>query len=415
MQLFRDEVLTHSQAHWLGAVLLTPRRSDHLFTAGAILAVAAILGLLIYGDFTRKARVNGWLVPRQGLVRVFAPQPGVVTALYAKEGAQVHKGQRMLRLSGELESATLGATQAQVIGRLRELTDSLRRQRDQDEQLLDQQRRTYTARLSALRSELEQLGHDVRVMEARVELSERNTAANRSLREQGYISAQQLEIAEADRLEQQERLGTLQRQQTQLRREEVMLAGELRDLPVKSQVEVANVERSIATAQEELAQAEARREIVVTAPQDGTVTAILVEEGGHANVSAPLFSIVPAGAHLEAHLYAPSRAVGFLHPGQQVLLRYQPYPYEQFGHYQGVVDSVSRSAVNPGELPAQINGITGTEPVYRITVRLMRQTITAYGREVKLQPGMQLEADIALERRHLYQWVFEPLYAFTGE
>src|SRR3569833_1484421 len=75
-QLFRTEALTEYQTHWLGTVLLTPRRSDHFFAIGAILAVVAILALLIFGGFTRKARVNGWLVPQQGLVRGFAPQPG---------------------------------------------------------------------------------------------------------------------------------------------------------------------------------------------------------------------------------------------------------------------------------------------------------------------------------------------------
>ncbi len=113
-----------------------------------------------------------------------------------------------------------------------------------------------------------------------------------------------------------------------------------------------------------------------------------------------------------------------MHPGQRVLLRYQAYPYQKFGHYEGTVTSVSRSAVSPGELPPQLasnTGVTGAatggaaEPVYRITVALARQTVTAYGEQVRLQPGMQLEADVALETRRLYEWVLEPLYTITGK
>src|SRR5690242_14073401 len=37
-QLFRTEALTEYQTHWLGTVLLTPRRTDHLFAIGAIVA-----------------------------------------------------------------------------------------------------------------------------------------------------------------------------------------------------------------------------------------------------------------------------------------------------------------------------------------------------------------------------------------
>jgi len=423
-QLFRDQVLTERQTQWMGTVLLAPSRSDRWFTLAAVLIMLAIAALLCYGEFTRKARVGGWLVPQQGLMRVFAPQPGVVAELYVKEGAQVRKGERLLRLSGELESTTLGATQAEIVRRLIELRDALRDQRRQQERLLTQQQHTYANRLSSLHSELDQVRHDIETMKARVGLAEHNVTVNRNLREKGFVSEQQLQLVEADRLEQNSRLGALERQQIELGREQVTLQGELNDLPVKTQGELATIERNMATAEQELAQAEARREIVVPAPQDGTVTAILIEQGGHANVSAPLLSIVPAGASLEAHLYSPSRAVGFVRPGQRVLLRYQAYPYQKFGHYEGVVASISRSAVNPGELPPQLAGVTvagvtggvaGPEPVYLITVRLARQTVTAYGRQVDLQPGMQLEADIALETRRLYEWVLDPLYTVTGK
>jgi len=426
-QLFRSEVLAERQTQYLGTVLLAPRLSDHLFALAAVLATAAVLGLLFYGEFTRKARINGWLVPEKGLVRVFAPQPGVVTGLFLKEGEQVHKGQRLLALSAELQSSTLGATQAEVARRLAERREALREERRQRERLLAQQQRAYAYRVEAIRTEQTQIESEIALVKSRVGLAQRNAAMNRELRDQGFISEQLRQTAEGDKLEQEARLGALQRQRTALMRDQAALEGELRDLPLKTAAEVAIVDRNIAAVDQELAEAEARREIVVPAPQDGTVTAILAELGGHANVASPLLSIVPTGTSLEAHLYGPSRAVGFVHQGQRVLLRYQAYPYQKFGHYEGTVTSVSRSAVSPGELPPQlasiagVTGVTGAaggapaEPVYRITVALARQTVTAYGQPVVLQPGMQLEADVALESRRLYEWVLEPLYTITGK
>ena len=55
-----------------------------------------------------------------------------------------------------------------------------------------------------------------------------------------------------------------------------------------------------------------------------------------------------------------------------------------------------------------------TEPVYPMRVALDRQSITAYGANYGLQPGMRLEADILLEKRRLYEWVLDPLYSLTG-
>jgi membrane fusion protein len=102
-----------------------------------------------------------------------------------------------------------------------------------------------------------------------------------------------------------------------------------------------------------------------------------------------------------------------------VLLRYHAYPYQKFGHHEGVVTNVSRAAVSPGELPSQLAGLTSlygaNEPVYRLTAGLASQTITAYGQPMPLQPGMQLEADVIIEKRRLIEWVLDPLFTLTGK
>jgi membrane fusion protein len=132
---------------------------------------------------------------------------------------------------------------------------------------------------------------------------------------------------------------------------------------------------------------------------------------------------MPGGVELEAHLYSPSRSIGFVQAGQRVLLRYESYPYQRFGHYQGTISSVSRVALSPGDLPPQIAGLTSltgsgagapAEPIYRITVKLASQSVMAYGAPVPLQSGMSLVADLALERRRLFEWVLDPVYALRG-
>ena len=54
------------------------------------------------------------------------------------------------------------------------------------------------------------------------------------------------------------------------------------------------------------------------------------------------------------------------------------------------------------------------EPLYRITVALDAQTVQAYGRGQPLVAGMQLDADVLLERRRLIEWIFEPLFSVAG-
>ena len=104
-------------------------------------------------------------------------------------------------------------------------------------------------------------------------------------------------------------------------------------------------------------------------------------------------------------------------PGQKVFLRYQAYSYQKFGQSEGTVREVSRAALRPDELAvpgAAITAGAATEPLFRVRVKLDRQTVTAYGAEQPLKAGAVLEASIVLERRRLFEWVLEPLYTITG-
>ena len=160
------------------------------------------------------------------------------------------------------------------------------------------------------------------------------------------------------------------------------------------------------------AESEAQRRVVVRAPHDGVLTAVVAEPGQAVSPATALASVVPGDSALLAHLYAPSSAIGFVRPDQPVLLRYQAFPYQKFGHHHGRVLQVSRTPLHAGEMAggASADG----EPMYRITVALDRQTVPAYGSEQPLAAGMQLDADVLLDRRRLIEWIFEPVLSVTG-
>jgi membrane fusion protein len=141
--------------------VLAPRPSHRLFTLFGLLAIASVLALLWFGSYTHKARINGWLVPDLGLIRVVAPQPGIATEVYVKEGDDVASGAPLLLLSTEVESE-LGATRKQVVRRLRDRRDSLTAERVRELQLSTQQTEAGAARLAAMTAEHDQLQRGIR-------------------------------------------------------------------------------------------------------------------------------------------------------------------------------------------------------------------------------------------------------------
>jgi membrane fusion protein len=134
-----------------------------------------------------------------------------------------------------------------------------------------------------------------------------------------------------------------------------------------------------------------------------------VEIGQAVPSGATLAVMAPAGSTLMADLYVPSRAAGFIRPGQRVNLMYQAFPYQKFGVGRGRVQSVSRTVLGPGE--TAIPGLEMKEPVFRVRVQLDSAVVSAYGQTLPLQPGMLLTADIVIDRRSLAEWLLDPIYA----
>ena len=144
------------------------------------------------------------------------------------------------------------------------------------------------------------------------------------------------------------------------------------------------------------------------------------EPGQAVSPSSALASLVREGAVLQAELYAPSSAVGFVRPGQAVRLRLEAFPYQKYGQLDGQVVQVSRTPLSSGELPAQPftaslagagSGQAG-EALFRITVALDGSTREAWPQP--LVAGMRLQADVLLERRRLLEWLFEPLFGLRN-
>ena len=102
--------------------------------------------------------------------------------------------------------------------------------------------------------------------------------------------------------------------------------------------------------------------------------------------------------------------MGFIRIGSIAQLQYQAFPYQKFGSHAGKVIRISRTAVAAPELPFP----APADVYYVVTILPEQNHVLAYGKKESLQAGMQVDADIWLDRRTLLEWVLEPLYSVAG-
>ncbi|MBJ7313624.1 HlyD family secretion protein [Rugamonas sp. CCM 8940] len=414
--LFRAAAVNANRIKWLGDVVLIRPISFAVLTAVAVAFILIIGGFFLLGSYTKRSSVSGQLAPDIGVIKVYTPQPGIVIQKRVSEGQEVRQGDLLFIVSSERKTAGQGEIQASISRQVSLRQQSLRAELQQTKKVLQEDEFALRKRIDGLQAEHANIVVQLAVQQSRVDLAEEAIKRSSQLQSQGFISKEMMQQKQADLLDQRSRQQALARDQITVARELLAQQTEQTSLPFRQQSRLAQIARQLASLDQEWTESEAKRRIVVTAPESGVATAVAVDGGQTVDGAKSLVSIVPRGALLQAHLYAPSRAIGFIRPNDRVLLRYQAYPYQKFGQAEGIVISISRATLSGNELngiPTTVNG--SIEPLYRITVKLARQTLMAYGRQQTLQAGMLVDADILQERRRLYEWVLDPLYSLTGK
>lgn len=414
-QLYRTEALNARQVKWLGEIVLIRPVSFSFLCGMAGTLALIVLTLLFFGTYTKRTTVSGQLVPDLGLVKVYVPQYGIVVKKNVVEGQIVKRGDVLYVLSSERYSDTQGSVQATISRQVNARRTSLQEALDKTRRLNEEERAALLNRIAGLESELAKIDSQIDGQVGRVKLAEDAVLRMRDLAAQHFISKEQLQQRQADLLDQRARLQSLERDRISVGRDLTSQKNDLAAMPLRHQNVLAQIERDITSLGQELTESEAKRRLEITAPESGLATAVTAEVGQAADGSKPLVSIVPAGAKMQAYLYAPSRAIGFVKTGDKVQMRYQAYPYQKFGQAQGTVAFVAKVALSGSELAGLAQQANGGEPLYRITVDLSAQTVKAYGLQQTLQAGMLLDADILQEKRRLYEWVLDPLYTVSGK
>jgi membrane fusion protein len=412
--LFRAEVLQAQRGQWMGAInLATPLG----FIWWALLAAAlgaAIVLFLVFGHYTRRAEVTGQLTPSAGILTLSAKTTGTVARTMVHEGEQVEAGQPLIEVSADLVSASMGDTRAVVSARLRAQEAQVRTTMANLQPQADAQAMDLHARIGMLQAQARQIDGQLTLQRQQAETTAHLLKKAEPLHQRGIISTVEFDKYQATALSQQAGIKTLRRQRLDTQQQLSALQAKLKQLPLDTAAKANQLRGQLAQLDAQLAQNEAARGTVLRAPLAGIVSTLLAKAGQTVADGQPVLSIVPRGAKLEAQLLVPSSAIGFVTPGNQVVLRYRAYPYQKFGQQYGKVVQVSRSALGHAEA-SKLLGRNVAIPLYRVLVALDHQTIDAYGKPEGLKPGMALDADILLDRRTLWQWVFEPLYGLRQQ
>jgi HlyD family secretion protein len=396
--------------------------------AGSILVGVLVIGL---GGWASTAQISGALIAQGSIVvdtnvkKVQHPTGGVVGELFVRDGdhvktvtranlAIVNKGlvefyARKARLAAERDGADTMAVPPEVAGRLDEP--------DVKEALASERK------LFELRHQ-DRLGQKQQLQERITQLQQQITglAAQQSAKDKGIALTEQELQGVRDlwqkNLMQLNRLTSLQRDEARLEGERgqiIAQAAEVKGKIAEIQLQIIQVDQDLSSdVAKELREIDSKigeyveRKITaeikrtdIRAPQDGTVfqsTANTV--GGVIAAGDPIMLIVPESDNLTVEVRVDPKDIDQIQLGQIVVLRFTSFNVRTTPEIDGTVSRIAADTSTDQR--------TG-QSYYLVRIAMPVQELKRLG-DVKLTPGMPVEAFVQTGDRTMLSYLIKPLH-----
>lgn len=441
-------------------------RSDHEFLPAALeimekppspglrwllLGLCALFAIALLWSFIGKvdvvATASGKVIP-SGNVKIIQPiELGYVRAIHVRNGQRVKAGQLLVELDPTLagadaEQASQGLLTAEVIaarntallahlqGRsarfiapsgtpadIAETQANFVRtaiaEYEGEKASLQQQRAEQQAQLQGAEAEIAKLTQTLPLVEQQLE-------ARKELADKGYFSKirlleyeqlkvehiQNIEVQRANAAQARAAIGNIDAQLMRLK-------GSFGKTAV---TELSEAQEKSGLAREEVTKS-ARRKLFqqLRAPVSGTVQQLAISTiGGVVQPAQAIMVIVPDDAQAVVEAQILNKDIGFIREGQPVRVKLEAYNFTDYGIIPGVVESISRDAIDLSQPGQQMAKDPNGRPiqqglVYSARIRLNQRTIRVRGRDQMIGPGLAVQAEIKTGERRIINFLLSPI------
>jgi HlyD family secretion protein len=391
---------------------------------------AAILAAMGTIAVDRVVTAQGKVISSVPNIMVQPLETAIVRAIHVREGQAVKAGELLAQLDPTFAAADLGALAAQVAGLQAEVS---RMQAELDgrqftysgldpalslQAAIFAQRQaernfrleTYRQKLSGLESTITRAVADAEAYRQRRGVAERVETMRRDLERMQVGSRLHSLTATDNRLEMERGLANAENTAETAKRDLAALMAERdafeQNWRSETAQKLAEQIRKLSDARESLNKAQLRRQMVeLRAEVDGTILTIARVSVGSVMQSGEAFiTMVPADAPLEVEANIAGRDNGFVRAGDPVAIKFDTFPFTQYGIAHGRVRTVSADSFTAADEQRTRAGLVplapgSLEPFFRARISIDSLALHGVPGGFRLAPGMPVTADIKVGTR----------------
>lgn len=253
-------------------------------------------------------------------------------------------------------------------------------------------------------SQITQQGKKISLLQDELRLAQSQKERNKILFDKGIISKSAYEKFESAVTEKQIAIEEAQSQINNLRLRISELEQRKLDLDISGKENKNQYFTELITAYQNLTGEIDKwmMNYVLTAPVDGTITFTTYwHENQNVASGKAVFNIVPEGKEeLMGKLVIPMKGAGKVKQGQTVNVKFDSYPFTEYGIVRGKIDNIS---------------LVPEESVYIAEVHFPQGLKTTFKKELPLKQEMTGMAEIITEDLSLFERLFYPVRSFLKE
>lgn len=352
---------------------LSPR-GGRLIIWSILLFLVSVVAWTSIAEIDEVTRGEGRVIPSRQIQVVQNLEGGIVAEILVSEGDVVDKGQVLIRLDNTQFASALREGEVHCMEHRAKVArlEAEAAQKpfvapkivlDRFPEFVRREYELYKARKQQFERQQESLQKELDMM--------------RPLVEQGAVS--EIEVLR------------LERQLNDIRDDYCTGARqELNDL----QAEISRLKESNQALRDKLERTE------ITSPLKGVVKQVMVNTvGGVIKPGMDVLEIVPLNDSLLIEARVLPADIGFIHPGQKVMVKITAYDFAIYGGLEGNIENISADAISDEE----------DRSYYKITVRTDSNKFGTADDPLPIIPGMSASVDILTGKKTILHYLLKPV------
>ncbi len=399
-----------------------------VWTKGLLYFLALFTAILVPWTMLTKVdevgTARGRIEPQGQTLRLDAPVEGTVASVRVKEGQTVSAGQVLVELDTQLLRVDLQQAQSKLEGQLERLAQT-HFIKTQLQLSLQAQRLQNRAQLAAQEAQIQQTRQELALnhttdglVQELLQQDSRRVERFRTLQQEGAIPLIQVEDAERALNETQQRLEKVKSDEAQgeselskqqstydrtLREGELALISSERELK-ELQSQINSLQSDITQSRDQIKSLQIQiRQRLITAPIAGTIFQLPVKNAGTVvQASQAIAQIAPKGSSLILKAQMPSQESGFLQVGRPVKVKFDAYPFADYGTLPGRVRWIAPDS-RITETPQ------GKLETFELDIAFDRPYLSTPTQRIPLTPGQTATAEVIIRQRRIIDFIIDPL------